>query len=599
MQGQETGVRLDRVGDVAILVMAHPPVNALSDQVRRALADGLRAAQGDPDTVAVILRGEGKCFSAGADISEFGKGKPVLRLGDLCQMIENCRVPVIAALHGVALGGGMEMALAAHYRIAGAGATMGLPEVNLGLLPGAGGTQRLPRLVGATEALRMMLGGGAIGSSEALALGLVDRVVETGLTEAAVEMALEGLAPRRTGDVRTGFNDMVGYQAAIRAARLAQKGNRLPAPSRIIDCVEAAAVFTLQQGLDAEAAAFGDLVATPEAVGLRHAFFAERRAGLAPAAVAAKGVAQVTTLGILGTDDQATDLAFQVLTAGMRVVLSGQDRDTLVMALERIALLQEQAVVAGTLTEDARDADWARILTSLSTEALAVVDLLVTSGDVAELPDGIDGLTLAGLGVAHEEGHQVAITVPPGPGGMAELSMTETSPPEAVARVLALARRLGWRVVFCGPGGPVELGLRQALAGAVAYLEAEGTARAEIAAALSAYGIGAGASSFLPEMPHGGARLVACCLSALAAEGARMLHRGQVRRPLEIDAVALLSGLMPRWTGGPMFQADQRGMLVFRRDLLALAEQSSLFMPAELVDDLIADGQSFASLNTR
>jgi 3-hydroxyacyl-CoA dehydrogenase len=599
MQGQWAGVRVDRVGDVVILVIAHPPVNALSDQVRRALAEGLQAAQDDPDIIAVVLRGEGKCFSAGADIAEFGKGKPVLRLGDLCLRIENCRLPVIAALHGVALGGGMELALAAHYRIAEATATMGLPEVNLGLLPGAGGTQRLPRLVGAAEALRMMLGGGAIGAPEALALGLVDRVVETALTEAAVEMALEGLVPRRTGDRRTGFKDMVGYQAAVRAARVAEKGNRLPAPSRIIDCVEAAAVLTLQQGLDAEAVAFGDLVGTPEAAGLRHAFFVERRAALPPPAVAAKGVAPITTVGILGTDDQATDLAFQVLTAGLRVVLTGRDRDAVVMALERIALRQEQAVVAGTLTEDARDADWARIVTSLSVEALAGVDLVVTSDEVTDLPDGVDGLILAGLGVAREGGHPVAITVPSGRSGLAELSMTEASPPEAVARVLALARRLGWRVVFAGPGGPVELGLRQALAGAVAHLEAEGAARAEITAALASYGIGAGATSFLPEMPRGGARLVACCLAAMAAEGARMLQRGQARRPLEIDAVALLSGLMPRWTGGPMFQADERGMLVFRQDLLTLAERSALFLPAELIDDLIAEGQSFASLNAR
>jgi 3-hydroxyacyl-CoA dehydrogenase len=593
---QAVGVRVDRVGDVVILVMTHPPVNALSDQVRLALADGLRVAQEDPDTVAVILRGEGRCFSAGADINEFGKARSALRLGDLCLMIENCRVPVVAALHGVALGGGMELALAAHYRIAEPGATLGLPEVNLGLLPGAGGTQRLPRLVGAAEALRMMLGGAPIGAAEALALGLVDRVVDGGLVDAAVAMALEGLAPRRTGDVRWGFKDMVGYQAAIRAARVAQRGNRLPAPARIIDCVEAAAVFPLQQGLDAEMVAFGDLVGTPVAAGLRHAFFAERRAGLPPAGVAAKGVAQVTTLGIIGTDDQATDLAFQALTAGMRVVLSGPDRDSVVMALERIALLQEQAVVAGGLTEDTRDADWARIVTSLSVEALTGVDLVVTSGEGA---GNLAGLVVAGLGVARQGGHGVAITVPTGPGGLAELSMTEDGPPDGGARLLALARRLGWRVVFVGPGGPVELGLRQALAGAVAYLEAEGTAQVDTVAALAAFGMGGGKSGFLPDMPPGGAKVVAICLAAMAAEGARMLQRGQVGRPLEVDAVALLSGLMPRWTGGPMFQADQRGILVFRRDLLVLAERSDLFLPAEVIDDLIAEGQSFASLNAR
>jgi 3-hydroxyacyl-CoA dehydrogenase len=133
----------------------------------------------------------------------------------------------------------------------------------------------------------------------------------------------------------------------------------------------------------------------------------------------------------------------------------------------------------------------------------------------------------------------------------------------------------------------------------VAYLEAEGTAQVDTVAALAAFGMGGGKSGFLPDMPPGGAKVVAICLAAMAAEGARMLQRGQVGRPLEVDAVALLSGLMPRWTGGPMFQADQRGMLVFRRDLLVLAERSDLFLPAEVIDDLIAEGQSFASLNAR
>jgi 3-hydroxyacyl-CoA dehydrogenase len=583
-------VRLDRIGDVAVLVLTHPPVNAVSDQVRVALAEGLRAALEDPEVTAVVLRGEGRCFSAGADIAEFGGAKPLMRLGDLCQRIENAAKPVIAALHGVALGGGLELALAAHYRMAEAGATLGLPEVNLGLLPGAGGTQRLPRLVGAREALRLMLGGAPIGSAEAMALGLVDRVVEGGLVEAALAMAGEGLTPRRTCDRRTGFKDMPGYQAAVVAAREAQKGNRLPAPGRIIDCVEAAPLLTFQQGLNVEAAAFGDLVATPEAAALRHAFFIERRAGLPPAAVAAKGVAPLATLGVWGTEDQAVAVAFQALTAGLHVVLAGDDRAALVGALELIALRQEQAVAAGQITEDTRDSDWARLTTALGEAALAAADLVVASGAGPQVP-------FAGLGVAQVGGPQVAVTVPSGPGGLAEVSMTETCPPEAVVPVVALAQRLGWRVVFAGPGGPIELGLRQALEGAVGFLKAEGVAGAQIAAALAAYGMGSGDRSFLPQAPAGAGRILFCCLSALAAEGARMVQRGQVRRPLDVDAVALLSGLVPRWRGGPMYQADLRGMLVFRQDLLALAERSALFLPAELIDDLIAEGRSFASLN--
>ena len=438
----------------------------------------------------------------------------------------------------------------------------------------------MPRLIGAREALRLMVGGGRIGAAEAMALGMVDRVVEGGLVEAALAMAGEGLTPRRTSDRRTGFKDMLGYQAAVGAARAAQKGNRLPAPGRIIDCVEAAPLLTLQQGLDVEAAA------------LRHAFFVERRAGLPPASVAAKGIAPIATLGVWGTDDLAAAVAFQALTAGLHVVLAGLDRDALVGTLEQIALRQEQAVVAGLITEDTRDADWARMTTTMDVAALGAVELLVGSGDLPSV-----AVMVAGLGVAQVGGQQVAVTVPQGPRWLAELSMTATCPPEAAARVLALARALGWRVVFAGPGGPIELGLRQALAGAEAFLLAEGVAEGDIAAAQTAYGMGAGDSSYLPPAPAGAARILAVCLAAMAAEGARMVQRGQARRPLDIDAVALLSGLMPRWQGGPMYQADLRGMLVFRQDLLALAEKSALFLPPELIDDLIAEGRSFASLN--
>ncbi len=598
MQGQgsaESVVRSDRVGDVTVLVLTHPPVNALAATVRTALGQALQSALADPEITAIVLRGEGKGFSAGADIAEFGKVRSAAGLGDLCLQIEAATKPVIAALHGVALGGGLEIALAAHYRIAGAKAFLGLPEVNLGLLPGAGGTQRLPRLIGAAKALRMMLTGSPVAAPEALALGLVDRVVEANLTDAAIAMAGEGLGPRRTSDRRTWLKDMAAYQAAVAAARAAQKGNRLPAPDRIIDCVEAAALLPLAQGLMAEEAAFSDLVDTPEAAGLRYAFFTERRAALPPQAVAARGIQPIATLGIWGVDDMAADLAFQALTAGMRVVFAAPDREALVAALERIAARQEQGVVAGQTTEDARDADWARLTTSVTQEALATTELVLTTGGALEV-----AVMSAAIGSAEAGGGpDVAVSVPMSAGGLAEVSITAEALPEVVARVLALVRRLNWRVVFAGPGGSIELALRQALAGAIAFLEGEGASRDFVTASLAAYGIGSGPTSFLPPAPPRADGVVSCCLAAMAAEGARMLQDGRARRPLDIDAVALLSGLMPRWEGGPMFQADQRGLLVFRQDLMQWAERSALFLPAELMDRLIADGQSFGSLNGR
>ena len=578
-----------------VLVLAHPPVNALSQAVRQALAEGVKAAEADAGVQAIVIRGEGKGFSAGADIGEFGRVSQTIGLGELCRRIEACAKPVIAVLHGTALGGGFEIALAAHYRIANGQAMLGLPEVNLGLLPGAGGTQRLPRLIGAKAALRMMLTGMPIRASEAAGLGLVDRVVEAGLTEAALAMAGEGLPPRRSGAAVQGLKDAAGNHAAIFAARAAQKGNRLPAPFRIIDCVEAATLLPLEQGLNAERVAFEDLVDTPQAAGLRYAFFTERRAVLPPQEVVAKGVQPIATLGLWGADEASADLAFQALSCGMRVALADPDRTALVTALERIAGRQEQAVVAGRMTAEARDADWARLTSTLSPDPLAGTELVLLAGGQGAAPEVVGDVMQAAIGAPGAA--QVAITVADAAGGMAELAMAPGASADVAARVLALARRLGWRVIFTGPGGPIELHLRQALAGAVAAMAAAGVAPQVVAAALAAYGMGTGPVAVLPPMPAGGAAVVACCLAALAAEGARMLQQGRARRPVDIDAVALLSGLLPRWEGGPMFQADRRGLLVLRADLRARG--GALFEPAALIDQLIADGRDFGSLNGR
>jgi 3-hydroxyacyl-CoA dehydrogenase len=590
-------VRQDRDGDVAVLTLAHPPVNALSDAVRTGLAQGLQAALADPAVRAVVIRGEGRGFSAGADIAEFGRSRQALRLGELCLAIENAAKPVIAAIHGMALGGGLELALAAHYRIAAETAVLGLPEVNLGLLPGAGGTQRLPRLIGARDALRLMLTGVPITATEAQALGLVDRVVASGpthaaLTEAALAMAAQGLTPRPTGAVRRGLQDARAYLAAVNEARAAQAANRLPAPARIVDCVEAALLFPLPQGLQAEETAFADLVTTPEAAGLRHAFFAERRAQQLPAAAAAIGIKPIASLGLWGVGEGVVEMAGQALTAGMRVVLASPDRPALVEALEQIAGWQDAAVAAGRMTEAARDADWVRLVTSVSPEPLAGADVTLRAAGAGVLPPSAGNAPVAVLGAAGQ-GDGLAITVAAGPGGVSELALGATAAPQAVARLAALARRLNWRLVPVGPGGPVELGLRQALDGAVDHLKTEGFSAQAVADAQRAWGSlkGAGKSGAAD------ARIIAVCLAALAAEGARMLQDGRVRRPLEVDAIALLLGLVPRWIGGPMFQADQRGVLVLRQDLIALAEHAPVFLPPVLIDRMIADGQTFAGLN--
>ena len=288
--------------------------------------------------------------------------------------------------------------------------------------------------------------------------------------------------------------------------------------------------------------------------------------------------------------DEAVDLVGQALSVGMRVELASQDRPELVQALEDIAMRQDRSVKAGVMSQEACDADWARLTTSVSAERLAGVDIILRTPGAGPLPQTLDGVALATLG-GNEAGAAPGMTVASGRGGVAELSLGEAGANETVARLAALARRLQWRLVPVGTGGSVELGLRQALAAASDYLRQEGFSPDMVAAVKADMMATKGAATAV-----GTVRVTEVLFAALAAEGARMLEDGRARRAVEIDAVAMMSGLVPRWSGGPMFQADQRGLLVVRRDLIALAERDLVFLPPELVDLMIAEGLTFAAL---
>lgn len=587
-------VRQDRHGDVLVLTLEYPPVNALSHALRLGLAAGLDLAAADGTLRAVVLTGAGAQFSAGADIAEMGAARAVPDLPALCLRIENFSKPVVAALQGAALGGGLELALAAHYRIAAEAAQVGLPEVRLGILPGAGGTQRLPRLIGAAQALRLILGGDRIAAVEALALGLLDHVVEGNLTKAAVAAAVrlaqgdwQGL---RAGLRRDGMRDALVFQTAIRQARSALTGP-LPAPARIVDCVEAAALLPYDQGLAFERVAFDDLLASPEAQALRHAFAVERRAAFPPPGLAAIAPAPLTHVAILGASALAAEVAQAALSAGLRVTLVDPQRDPLVQVVEKIAAAQELAVADGRLAAETRDADWARLAPSVTVGAAAAADLVLHLPEAAFASP--EGRPVVGLGGGPGD---VVLIPSVQAGGLAELAAREGADPAVQALALAFARRLGWRVVFTGAGGPVDRRLRATLTAVIARFEAQGLGRAAIAAALAGFGLGV--PHRLGHAPSEARDVVPACLAALANQGARLLEERVARRPGDIDAVAIAAGLFPRWQGGPMFQADRRGLMVLRADLRRRAEAApALFTPAPLLDQLISEGRSFADLN--
>jgi len=376
-------VASQRHDGILVLTIDNPPVNALSADVRRGLADAIQAAQDDASVRAVLLVGAGRNFIAGADIREFGKPPQPPALPDVCNAIEASAKPVVAALHGAALGGGLEIALAAHYRIALPGARLGLPEVNLGLLPGAGGTQRAPRLAGAAAALDLMLSGRHAGAEEALSLGLVDRLdssadaLAAGLAYAR-ELLAQGAAPRRTRDATAALADRAAAQAAIDAARaqVEARARGLFSPAKIIDAVQAALDQPFDAGLRTERALFLQCLDSPQRAGLVHAFFAERETAKAPETRAAQP-RPLERLGVVGGGTMGAGIAVAMLDAGLPVVMVEQDDAALARGRARVEQVYDLLIKKGRLDAAGKAERMARYRGATSYDALADADLIV------------------------------------------------------------------------------------------------------------------------------------------------------------------------------------------------------------------------------
>ena len=375
-------VTLRRSGKVLVVSVDNPPVNALGVDVRRGLMSALDAAQSDVAVAAVLLVGASRNFIAGADIREFGLPPQPPALPDVCHRIEACGKPVIAALHGAALGGGLEVALAAHYRLAVNGAKLGLPEVQLGLMPGAGGTQRAPRLIGAAPALELMLSGRHVGADEALALGLVDRLGRSDDTLAeglayAQELLASGAPVRRTRDAQ-GLADRDASRAALDAARadVAGKSRGLFSPQKIVDAVEAALNRPFDEGLRLERTLFLQCIDSPQRAGLIHAFFAEREVVKAPETQAAQP-RPLASAGVVGGGTMGAGIAVAMLDAGMAVTMIERDEDSLARGRINVEKVYDSLVAKGRLNAEAKAAVMARFAGATAYDALARADLVV------------------------------------------------------------------------------------------------------------------------------------------------------------------------------------------------------------------------------
>ena len=347
-------VRLERRGDVAVVTVNNPPVNVLSHHVRQGLLDGVTQAEAS-NAVAVVIICEGRTFIAGADISEFGGAAKGPSLQAVQAAMEGCSKPVVAAIHGTALGGGLEVALCAHYRVGVESAKFGLPEVKLGLLPGAGGTQRLPRITGPAKALQMVTSGDQISTSEALMCGLVDQVVED-LEAGAVELAQKAADERwpltkirdRSDKLQEAKDDPELFSNFRKS--IARKTRGFLAPEYNIRCIEAAVTLRFEEGLARERELFSELMSGPQSGAQRYYFFAERAANKIPDVPRDTPRVDVQHCGVLGAGTMGGGIAMNFANVGIRVTIVERDQPSLDRGLAVVRSNYERSASRGSIS---------------------------------------------------------------------------------------------------------------------------------------------------------------------------------------------------------------------------------------------------------
>lgn len=369
-------VTLIRDGSVGVILIDNPPVNAASHAVRTGLMEALAEANDDPDVQAIVLACAGRTFVAGADVKEFGQPPRAPLLPEVVNAIEASPKPVVAAVHGTALGGGFELALGAHARIASADAQFGLPEVKLGIIPGAGGTQRLPRLIGVPAAMEIAASGRRLSAAEAVKLAVVERIATGDLVDDAKTLAREliGQPVRRTGELAVPAFDADAAQKQI--AAIEKKARGQVSPGRAARMVRRAGSASLQEGLAEERAAFRELVSSEQSVALRHVFAAERQAAKVPGI---EGVEprSVRTVGVVGAGLMGAGIAVSFADAGFSVVVVERDMAALEAGQVRIRDIYQRMLKSGRIGETAMNERLSRLSYFDERKALAACDLVI------------------------------------------------------------------------------------------------------------------------------------------------------------------------------------------------------------------------------
>lgn len=690
--------RLD--GEVLVVSIHNPPVNALGQAVRAGLLAAVEQAAADAAVKALLIVGEGKAFIAGADIREFGKPAMPPSLPEVCNAMEASPKLVVAAIHGPALGGGLEVALSAHYRLALPKALLGLPEVNLGLLPGAGGTQRAPRVMGVKAATELMLSGKHLSAKAAAAAGLVDQLVDGDDVTAAGLAYTRGLlaagAPvRRTRDIE--ITDKVGALAELEALAIdtAKKARGLFSPLKIIECAKAAVNLPFEQGLAHERALFVQCLESPQRQGLIHAFFAERETAKIPEAKAAAPRA-FAKLAIIGGGTMGAGITVAALDAGYPVIMVERDAESIARGQANVEKVYNGLIAKGRLTEEGKAAIMARYTPSTSYDDLQDVDLVIEAVfEDLEVKKAVfkelDRVCKPGAVLATNTSYLdidaiAAATARPqdviglhffSPANIMKL-LEIVVPAKVSADVVATAFELAKKLKKV----PVRAGVCDGFIGnrilavykqAADYIMEDGASPYEIDEAVRGFGYPMGpfqvtdlaggdigwatrkrrAATRDPKARYvevadricengwfgqktgrgfylypQGARvgqpdpevlaivdaerakkgvtprqftpeeIMRRYMAAMVNEGAKVVQEGIALRPLDVD-VTFISGYgFPRYRGGPMKWADMQGLDKILADIKAFEQEDPLFWkPAALLEQLVAEGKNFDSLN--
>jgi 3-hydroxyacyl-CoA dehydrogenase len=371
-------------GDVAVISLNNPPVNGLGYDTRRGIADGLERALAESLVKAVVITGAGKAFSGGADIREFGSPKAIAEpnLLSLILALEASTKPIVAAMHSVAMGGGLELALGCHYRVAAAGCKVALPEVKIGLIPGAGGTQRLPRVLGLETALNMIVSGESVASEMLAKLPgqkLIDKLVDGDVVAAAVAFAQEKVDVRPLPKVRDLKVVHPNAQAFLQFARntVGAMSRNFPAPLKCVDAVAASTTLKFDDGMKLERELFMGLMFTPESRALRHAFMAERATSKIPDVPESTPTRAVDKVAVIGAGTMGGGIAMNFLNAGIPVVILEMKQEALDKGVGIIRKNYEAQVKKGKLKQDKLDQRMALLTTTLKYDDLKGADMVI------------------------------------------------------------------------------------------------------------------------------------------------------------------------------------------------------------------------------